>query len=785
MTFVNVSLLAGAALVAIPIVLHFILRQKPKSLIFPALRFIQERRETNRRRLKLRHWLLLLLRCALIAILALLLASPSVASTLLASWILLAGIAVLLLVVICLIAVATLHQRSVILRSVLSALALGLFVSGTLIVVAIWSRDGAGTIGDQEAPISAALVFDVAPRILYRHQNQTRLEQSQEIASWLLSQLPSSSEIMVVDTRPGAPIFLSDLGAAQKQVAALQVAGSTRTLPETVRAVVQSLEQSPHERREVYVFSDLSSEAWKDSPANAMSDVLSTSQNVHLFVIDVGVSETMNFGLGEVELGGQSLATNSPLRIQTELIHTGPGGQREVELRLETPTAPPPIRQDGKLLLPTARIADRKNCELGLDGVQTLEFQTRLAEVGTYHGSIKILGTDGLEADDIRFFTVEVRDARRVLIASGAGANPLFMSEALAPREYRESQQARFRCDEISLQDLERVDLSDYAAVCLLDPTPLTPNAWQHLVTYVAQGRGLGVFLGRNARPVQEFMEHAVTELFPIQLKPLVIHRPGGEIFLAAQDMSHPVMAKFRTAGTSVPWYASPVFRHWAVGRIDEKAQVIATYNNNRPAIIEQSVGRGRVLITTTPWSDAANRREPWNLLPVGSQSWPFLVLTNEMMLYLVADGNIRLNYHAGEKVVLSQHFATGPDRYRMFTPDGTWEDLHQMEGAFVIRYTEDSGNYRLLAEDGSEKRGFSVNYSLASTDLQRVDPKNLDQLFGDSDYKLVRTPGEILREQGETRMGCEFYPYLAFLLVLVLGLEHSLANRFYRHQEV
>ena len=85
MTFVNVSLLAGAALVAIPIVLHLILRQKPKPLIFPALRFIQERRETNRRRLKLRHWLLLLLRCALIGILALLLASPSVGSTLLAS----------------------------------------------------------------------------------------------------------------------------------------------------------------------------------------------------------------------------------------------------------------------------------------------------------------------------------------------------------------------------------------------------------------------------------------------------------------------------------------------------------------------------------------------------------------------------------------------------------------------------------------------------------------------------------------------------------------------------
>jgi len=40
MTFVNPLLLAGTALVALPIVLHLIMRRKPKLLEFPALRFI-------------------------------------------------------------------------------------------------------------------------------------------------------------------------------------------------------------------------------------------------------------------------------------------------------------------------------------------------------------------------------------------------------------------------------------------------------------------------------------------------------------------------------------------------------------------------------------------------------------------------------------------------------------------------------------------------------------------------------------------------------------------------
>src|SRR5439155_1626725 len=87
MAFVNLTLLAGGVCMAIPVVLHLIMRQRPKQFIFPALRFIQERRLANQRRLQLRHWLLLLLRCGAIGLLALALARPSVASGVASSWV--------------------------------------------------------------------------------------------------------------------------------------------------------------------------------------------------------------------------------------------------------------------------------------------------------------------------------------------------------------------------------------------------------------------------------------------------------------------------------------------------------------------------------------------------------------------------------------------------------------------------------------------------------------------------------------------------------------------------
>ena len=64
MTFLHVAFLGGALAIAVPIVLHLMMRQQPKHLEFPALRFIKQREHANRRQVRLRHWLLLALRCA-------------------------------------------------------------------------------------------------------------------------------------------------------------------------------------------------------------------------------------------------------------------------------------------------------------------------------------------------------------------------------------------------------------------------------------------------------------------------------------------------------------------------------------------------------------------------------------------------------------------------------------------------------------------------------------------------------------------------------------------------
>src|SRR6478736_2833851 len=206
MAFVNISLLLGGIFIAIPVLLHLMMRQRPKQQIFPALRFVRERKLANQRRLQLRHWLLLALRCGVIGVIVMALARPSVASGAISSWIA-AGLLGVLCAVTVIVAVVSLARG---VSRVLSSGFAGL--AAVLLVVALFlaARAAGGKspiIGDQESPVAAAIVIDTSPRMQYRHENKTRLEAAQELAQWLIRQLPAESELAIIDSRSGRGAF--------------------------------------------------------------------------------------------------------------------------------------------------------------------------------------------------------------------------------------------------------------------------------------------------------------------------------------------------------------------------------------------------------------------------------------------------------------------------------------------------------------------------------------------------------------------------------------------------
>ena len=204
LSFLTPMLLGGAALVAVPLALHLIMRQKPVRREFPALRFLRQKAAANRRRLRVSHLLLLLLRMAALALLALALARP-------------------------------------VLR-------------------------GAGWLADGEGPVAAAFIFDTAPRMLLREGNRTRLEQAATMARVLFQKLPPESKVAVLDTSGGAAAFSPTIAAAAARIDRLAATTPAASLSQSLAAALRLLDGAGIPRREIYLFTDCSRGAWDNAP---------------------------------------------------------------------------------------------------------------------------------------------------------------------------------------------------------------------------------------------------------------------------------------------------------------------------------------------------------------------------------------------------------------------------------------------------------------------------------------------------------------------------------------
>jgi hypothetical protein len=784
MAFVNFSLLFGVSLLTIPVVLHLVMRQQPKHLVFPAIRFLQQRRESNRRQLQLRHWLLLLLRCLAIGLAAAALARPSVHSLQWGNWILAGVLGMGLLVAGLLTALALLQRRG---RLVGGGLLLATLLLGGLtawIVRSTLADDQEAPIGSEQAPVAAVLVFDTSPRMQYVWQNQTRLEEAQELAYWLIRQLPPDSEVAVVDSRPTGAVFAVDLAAALRSIERLEATGVPVPLTSAVNQAFELAGSSRKARREVYVFSDLTDAAWSAGSPAALQRRLAEASDCLLYVLDVGRDHPQNTAVGELRLSEEILPQSAELTIEGQLTCVGEGGVRTVELYLEPVDLDLPLIQDGRTRLPEPQLRDTQIVTLEPDSGQRFRFRLGGLDPGTHQGRVSIAGRDGLAWDDTRYFTVEVQPALPVLVLAPPGVTTRYLTEAIAPYAFRETGRAPYVCTVFEQAQLPNLVLDDYSAVCLLDPQPLTPPDWEKLRGYLRRGGGLGIFLGHNADPAT-FNVAAATEVLGGRL--VRQWRSAGDVFLAPRDLNHPITTVFREIADAVPWHQFPVHRHWVLGDLADHARPVILFSNNQPAVIETTLERGRGLTMTTPISDPLQiqGRQPWNELPTGTDAWPYFVLINEMLRYLVDTAGTRLNYLAGETAVLPNNPDRHPDRYQLFTPLGQPQESVAAEGRVVVRFTEYPGAYRLKGfRDGPVVRGFSVNLPESASRLQRIDREQLDGLLGADRYHFARNRDEIVLGIGRARRGVEFYPWLIGLVALVLAMEQLLANRFYRKTE-
>ena len=111
--------------------------------------------------------------------------------------------------------------------------------------------------------------------------------------------------------------------------------------------------------------------------------------------------------------------------------------------------------------------------------------------------------------------------------------------------------------------------------------------------------------------------------------------------------------------------------------------------------------------------------------MATGFKPWPFVMLSNESLLYLVGSGEERLNYLVGQRAALRLEEAKRNRCSRSRRPTETKRrtlTADQINHLVSVPATSAAGNYRIRAggTEGGVDRGFSANTPLAATELER-----------------------------------------------------------------
>ncbi len=721
--FINAGLAAGVALAAIPVILHLFMKQTPKHIIFPALRLIKERQKRSKKKLKIKNWLLLLARVALVALMALALARP---------------------------------------------------------------RFNAKVQASGEVETAMALVFDTSLSMGYTEQDKTRLDEAKARADEILKRSHSGSKVFVIDTaEAGSPASLSP-AAARRRIESLKVRAANRTLNQALGLAYNAVAGVPElPRHEVYVLSDLARSSWRsDQAIEGLDKAKDVPGGIQTYLINLASKDQNDVGIAGAEPSNGLASQEEPVPIRVRLRAVGKAARRVVEFYVDGEKRGQEIVEvpaDGEADVPAFR---PKFATVGLHRVEIklagepdpLPFDDTSYMTFDVQPSLRVLVVS--DDPDDAFFVAQALDP--IALREVPAARP-YQVDQLRTGELPPSGFPRplgdyacvFLLNVGQLQPAQWSEINGYVkqggglvvgvgdrvaanvrhyndnALSLL---PGSLGAAQIHDDRFAFGRAdlTNTLFSQNSRELLTALGQV-----PVFKSLAVGPTEDARVLLSYQDET-PALLERVVQGGSAP------------GR----ALLWTTTMARDPS-------------PSKTWNEfpIAN----WSFLYLMDRTIPYLAGTAGRKLVVEAGETVTLPLDPGQDftdfnarspdpkadpIRLNEPTAGGPLVIPALTMVASGRDP---TGQWTVNASRPGGSAATL--------GFSVNPPTSETQLAPIEAKELDALFGKDHYVLADGPDELKRKREETIVGRELFPWLMLLILLLVTAENALANTFYREK--
>ena len=728
-SFLIPILAAGSALIAIPIIIHLVLRKKPRHLTFPAFRYLQQRSRSNLRKLRLRHLLLLALRMLVILFLSLGLARPLLTS-------------------------------------------------------------GAEHLG-LDHPLAVVLVFDTSPSMEYEQDGKSRLDEAKELAQSILDYLPADSQIAVVDTAESGVQFHPPRVAAQL-LRNRRIRPGNRPVTASLEEVFSYLEKHPPELPvAVVVFSDRTAASWNADAVPTLVKPASRRAAealggpVPCLYYDLGAQDPRNVALTGLVLRRSDQDQGTPLEdLPAGTCSLRPSLQALIQVTGASVDTDVSLWMDGRLLDSKRLVV---TCQPGQSVTETVTFQPlefpATEGYQVHQGEVRIKSRDLLPGDNIRYYTLSISQRRALIVSDrpGEARDWQDMLESLDPLP--------LTCTAISPGDLPQVLSPDeFAFVCVLNLIDPGPTFWPVLQRYVRGGGSVVVMPSDECRPEAYSSPEALAIMPARLLRKADVPPPGSS--LVPPEYSHPILAPFKS--WERPRLPGLVFRHWEVellpgaGVVLPLGHQLPDKREPEPAIVERlpdpQSSQGRVLVFTTP---LYRPRKEWNTI---WDSWTCLGLTYATARYLVGARDERNNFTLRDDIRFWLPQGLAATAYALTGPETSVGEIRPKASQLSLTKTLRPGNYRVAAGDAWQ-RHFSVNLAAVETMLlqQRPAVTDIEDLLGPGSVVTGSEAPQLhalLYDRLGHRPSVELLPWIMIAVLILFALEGLLANRFYRSEQ-
>jgi len=717
MTFLNPAMLFGLLAVSLPVAIHLLSKPRLRRIKWAANRFLLSSVQKNRRRIQAEDILLLVLRALLVALLALIFARPA------------------------------------------------------------FLTDAAPQIGGLAAP--AVILLDNSMSMGQSDGVQTRFDQAKAMVDDLLSRMSSGSSgaLYLVSDHVKAliPKPTQDLAILRRSVDQAPLTDGGSDLYPGLKMAVDLLKPLPGTHREIFVLTDSQMAAWRElGKIRDLQD--QNKKDIAMHFLIVGEKGEDNLAVSGLQVSGTVAAVNQPLRCAVTVSNWGHGAVQNVPVKLAADDAPP--EDEGMI----------DSIEPGASKIITLV--ARFRDPG-YHSLTASIPGDRLPADNQRSTALLVLDQIRALVVEGT-TNPdpserdgFFLSHALVPVSPDQAAQYYVKVATAQPNELENSTINQNELIFLSNVAQLTPRSAQNLRDYVSHGGALIVFPG-PATDVNFYNNDPIFSiLLPAKLGPAQ-EPPAAQKFLGWQSKGyeHPLTTLWNKpesgtlGGVRVTKYL-PLTLKPAPADAAAAPQIVVKYADGEPAVAEQTVGKGRVVL----FSSSATTE--WTTLPIHPSFVPLLIriisyVTNGLGGSLdIAPGQpfatpVDSEYAGKELSVLRP----GEKKHRIVG------EIESGEQSAFLRYgdTEQAGPYQLfIGDDPKPKAVFAVQSDPEESNLAQEPKADIEPLLNAA--APVAGTEESAPEKpaaGHHRVpGQELWFPLAIAALVLALVETALAHRF------